>query len=147
MKIQSFYIATTLGVYTKWLSSRFHASKLDCLEQGRNVYDTVKLKEEARFLIKICSTGNWLQRAKSVGMLTRVINYCDVIERLKMEDKQRLQALYCSQAETEEQKVRKQELIEELEQSLGMRPPKVSALVENGELDDMANDFRRGALL
>ena len=57
-------------------------------------------------------------------------------------DQQRLQNLYTSQPENQEQVVLKAKLIEELEYKLGVRIKESSALVVNGDLDDVEG-FRK----
>lgn len=54
-----------------------------------------------------------------------------------MTEQDRLNSLYTSQPETEEQAKRKVKLIHELELKLGIREPDVSALVEHGDLSDV----------
>lgn len=58
------------------------------------------------------------------------------------QDLQRLQNLYTSQPENEEQTLLKAQLIEELEYKLGIRIKESSALVVNGDLDDVEG-FRK----
>ena len=53
------------------------------------------------------------------------------------QDLQRLQNLYTSQPENEEQVVLKAKLISELEYKLGIRIKETTALVVNGDLDDI----------
>jgi hypothetical protein len=54
-----------------------------------------------------------------------------------MTDRERLQALYTSQPENDDQRLRKVKLIHELERQLGLIKPDESALVVNGDLDDV----------
>ena len=57
-------------------------------------------------------------------------------------DLTRLQNLYTSQPENQEQALLKAKLIEELEYKLGIRQRETSALVEHGSLDDLEG-FRK----